>query len=292
MAITVDYSYEPFSREPEYVRVNELFMGGLDLGSRHRVLDMACGTGTLTAMILDSMHVDPRTAERIPRTRVIGLDLSHDALRLARQFLADDGHASSSVGHVQGSADTLPLSDASVDAVVIGNAIQLIENKESLAAEVSRVLRPGGLFAFNTSFYAGAYVPMTERFYHRWLEEALLYIKREDDERRRTGRPRIARRKGLAKPAFRNRWLSGPEYAQLLERVGLSVQHSGERTVMLDRRCFESIGSYAGLASVLLSGYPVDIACEALSAGTQAALDGAGMDAIPRRWLEMIAIKA
>jgi ubiquinone/menaquinone biosynthesis C-methylase UbiE len=291
MSIAPDFSYEPFSREPEYVHVNDLFMGSLGLRNGDRGLDLACGTGTLTSMILDAVSAEREPAAGRSRIRVIGVDLSRDALLLARRFLADGGYAPLTAGHVQAGADALPLADASMDAVIIGNAIQLIENKEALVRDVSRVLRSRGRFAFNTSFYAGAYVPTTERFYHRWMEEALQYIKRADQERRSAGRPGIVRRKGLVRPAFSNRWLSALEYARLLGRFGLSVQHTEERTVMLNRRCFESIGSYAGLAGVLLSGYPIDVACEALAAGTQAALDAAGVEAIPRRWLEMMAVK-
>ena len=244
--LAIDFSYEPFSREPEYVEVNEQFMGSLSLDRCDRVLDLACGTGTLTAMMARVRYV-------------VGVDLSHDALLLARQFVADQG-ALPQVRHVRALADALPLAEASMDAVVMGNAIQLIEDKEALARDVSRVLRRGGLFAFNTSFYAGAYVPTTERFYLRWVEEALQYIRRVDAERRRAGEPGVVRTKGLARPAFRNRWLSGAEYGEMLERHGLVVQRTGERVMMLTRRCFESIGSYAGLAGVLLSGYPVDLA--------------------------------
>jgi ubiquinone/menaquinone biosynthesis C-methylase UbiE len=269
----VDESYEPFSREPEYVDVNRLFMDTLDLAERTRVLDLACGTSTLTPMIL----------ERTPRSgsaRVVGMDLAHDGLLLGREFIAGVPGADR-VHYVQGTGAQLPFNARSFDAVVLGNAIQLIDPKETLASEVARVIRPGGLFAFNTSFYAGAYLPETERFYLGWVQEAL-------SELRRT--PGVVRRKGMGRPAFTRPWLSPAQYQSMLERNGFEVVATAERIVMLTQRCFETIGAYAGMAKVLLSGYPVRLACAALARATEPALRSAGVSAIPRKWLEMVAI--
>jgi ubiquinone/menaquinone biosynthesis C-methylase UbiE len=275
---TIAYTYEPFSREPEYVDVNERFVRSLELERRGRVLDLACGTGTLSAMM--------------PGVRfVVGIDLSREALGLAREYLRECAQAPDRVGYVHASADALPLADGSVEAVVIGNAIQLVDDKDVLAREVARVLRPGGLFAFNTSFYAGSYVDGTEAFYRRWLQEALRYVESVDAEMRRHDGRGVVRKKGQARPAFSNRWLSAGEYAELLDRHGMVVRRTGERTVMLTQRCFESIGAYAGMASVLLSGYPVELACEALVAAAGPALQAAQADAIPRRWMEMVAVR-
>ena len=60
---------------------------------------------------------------------------------------------------------------------------------------------------------------------------------------------------------------------------------------MLNQRCFETIGAYAGLAKVLLSGYPVKLACEALEKASAPTLVVIGMDEVPRFWLEMVVQK-
>ncbi len=53
----------------------------------------------------------------------------------------------------------------------------------------------------------------------------------------------------------------------------------------------EKVGSYAGLARVMISGYPVKLACEALAFAVAPALKAVGMEKVPRLWLEITARK-
>ncbi len=305
----IDDTYEPFSREPEYVNVNRLFIKGLHLNPPVRIVDLACGTGTLTDLLFEevcakSSRTNDGGLEKSP-VRVLGLDISEGQLLLAKQHFAGaklfDWPVRSgceatdvkgrTVDFIQASAECLPLSDFSVDAVIMGNAIQLCADKEKVISEVHRILPQRGIFAFNTSFYAGTYVPGTERFYVRWVEEAIGYIKKKDIESRRQGSGGIPRKKGLAKPAFSRPWLSRSEYEVLLDRNRFDVTSVVERTVLLTQHSFETIGSYAGLAGVLLSGYPIPLACEALERSAGPALAAVNMDVIPRYWIEFVASK-
>lgn len=291
----IDTSYEPFSQEPEYIEVNRLFVESLGLGAPERILDLACGTGALTELLLEQIG-------RGAPVRVLGLDLSARSLQLAREHLlrlgltgppqpATSAASGPAVFLAQASAECLPVADHSLDVVVVGNAIQLFGDKERAVREVRRVLRRGGTFAFNTSFYAGTYAPGTERFYLRWVEEAVGYVARRDAELRRRGLPGVPRKKGTARPAFSQPWLSREEYERLLEENGFEVRSVTERTVMLTRSSFEAIGSFAGLACVLLSGYPVGLACEALKASAGPALEAVNAEAVPRYWIEFSAAR-
>jgi hypothetical protein len=60
---------------------------------------------------------------------------------------------------------------------------------------------------------------------------------------------------------------------------------------MMTRKSFEAIGAYAGLASVLFSGYPVDLASEALQETAGKALSIVNKKVVPRNWLEITAVK-
>jgi ubiquinone/menaquinone biosynthesis C-methylase UbiE len=291
----VDATYEPFSREPEYVEVNRLFVENSNLRRGLRLLDLACGTGTVTALVLEQLSKtsDHSTADSAPFAELIGVDLSFESLRLAEQYLVELSlPGARQISWMQGSSEHIPLPAYSVDAVIIGNAIQLFEDKRRAIREIRRVLRDGGTLAFNTSFYAGCYVPGTERFYLRWVQEALSYIRRKDAQLRLEGANGVARKKGLVKHAFSNPWLSRQAYEELLVRNGFTVRDIVERTVQLTQRSLEMIGSYAGLAQVLLSGYPTQVACEALAAAAKPALAAFAWDSVPRYWIEFISSKA
>jgi len=301
-------SYEPFSREPEYIELNQLFIETFPLERVERILDLACGTGTMIDLLLSrikrlQIQVDKSAEHCLPK--VVGLDLSRESLLLGQEHLAGLGFLTppaptilenpekraDSVFLIEGTADCLPIADKTMDFVMIGNAIHMIANQEALFSEIARVLRPGGYFAFNTSFYAGTYVPGTEHVYIRWVQEALNYILKQDAALRASGQSGINRKRGQAARAFSVPWLSKADYAEQLARYGLTVKMESDRTVMLNQRCFETIGSYAGLAKVLLSGYPVKLACEALAQASGETLAAVAMPEVPRYWLEMIAQK-
>jgi hypothetical protein len=123
------------------------------------------------------------------------------------------------------------------------------------------------------------------------MKQALRYVKRWEEERRDRGSGGAFRKRGRGQPAFSNRWLSPVEYTQALKERGFDVVNVAEREIMISQRNLETIGAYADLASVLLSGYPVDLACEALEKSVSPAGEVMGVEAVSRSWLEAIGVK-
>lgn len=287
----VNMTYEPFSKEPEYIEANREFLRDLDLRSPSCLLDLASGTGTMTDLILE---VNPDLE------MITGLDLSRESLLLAQSHFREIGRLETGsqfsekllkkkIFLIEGTADILPFKDLSFDMVVMGNSIHLLPDEETLLTEVHRVMRPGCLFAFNSSFYAGTMPPGTEKVHHEWVKQAASYINEKDKESRRQGLGGIPRKRGTARGAFSKRWPSIDDWANMLHNQGFTVKKTFERTVLMNQRCFETIGAYAGLASVLFSGYPVEMASMALQATAGSALAAVGMEVVPRLWLEVIA---
>ena len=275
----VDLSYEPFSRAPEYVAEARAFVAAMRPDRAGVVLDLACGTGTLTDLMLERVATGAWPAGP-DGCRMTAIDLSRESLELAREHLARRW-PEARVTYVEGSIDRLPAGAASVDVAVLGNAIHLFPDKDALIREVARVLRPGGLFACNTSFFAGTFVPGTEGFYTDWLKHALVRVRERGGKRRRGG----------ARAAFTVRWLTEDEYAAALTRHGMRVLHMTRQIVPLTQRSLEDVGAYSGLAAVLLDGYPTHLASEALVHAAAPAFTRAGTDVIPRYWLDIIAAR-
>lgn len=113
---------------PDYpVAAVAWMLGGLKESSR--VLDLAAGTGKLSRVLLSLGH------------EVVAVDPS--AAMLA-ELAEDHDQAGPALEVMRGSAEDVPLPDACVDAVTVGQAWHWVR-PQAAAAEVARVLRPGGV---------------------------------------------------------------------------------------------------------------------------------------------------
>ncbi len=104
------------------------------------VLDLACGSGAF----LENL------ALAFPRARLTGIDLSE-------AYLAEASRRSTRARLICALAERLPLSTASLDAV---SCIYLFHEvpprvRPRIAAEIARILKPGGLLAFADSLQPG-----------------------------------------------------------------------------------------------------------------------------------------
>ncbi|MEV1054467.1 class I SAM-dependent methyltransferase [Streptomyces sp. NPDC049887] len=99
-------------------------------GSR-RVLDLGCGDGLLLEHLA-----------RGEGRRLAGVDLSPESLALARRRPSLSGARLE-----EGRAQSLPFDDDSFDACVSHMALMLMAEVDQVAAEVARVLSPGGVLA-------------------------------------------------------------------------------------------------------------------------------------------------
>lgn len=108
--------------------------------SRQRVLDVGCGTGTITLAM----------AQR--GCNLVGVDASAEYLAGARRRRSHPA-----ITYEHGDAQNLAYGTASFDATVSLLAIDLIPDPEKAAAEMRRVTRPGGVVACGTFDFGGGF---------------------------------------------------------------------------------------------------------------------------------------
>ncbi len=115
--------------------------GVLGRDAEVRILDVGTGTGTLALAAL----------ERWPRSRVIGVDPSRVMLELAAAEATRRGEGiADRLRLLRGTADRLPVPDASADLALSSFVIQLVAARAAALREIHRAVRPGGRVALLT----------------------------------------------------------------------------------------------------------------------------------------------
>lgn len=99
------------------------------------VLDLGCAGGFMAEAL----------AQR--GARVTGIDPAADAIDAARAHAHAGGL---SIDYDVGVGEEMPYDDASFDAVVCVDVLEHVADLNKVLSEVARVLRPGGLFLFDT----------------------------------------------------------------------------------------------------------------------------------------------
>jgi ubiquinone/menaquinone biosynthesis C-methylase UbiE len=125
-----DMVMERMMRETEF---KQALVRQARVTKNYQVLDLGCGTATLTLLIKQA-H---------PEAKVTGLDGDPKALEIARAKIAKSGLT---ITLDEGMAFNLPYPDNSFDRVFSGLLFHHLtrEDKERTLKEVYRVLRPGG----------------------------------------------------------------------------------------------------------------------------------------------------
>ena len=198
-------------------------LASLPIAAGARVLDVGCGFG---AASLELAALRP--------VSVLGLDVDADVLAVAADAAARVVGAGglaggSSVGFAVADAYRLPVPTGSVDAVVSRFVFQHLADPAAAAAELRRVLRPGGLACIvDVDDGLSISEPAPSPAYTR-LATALRASQSSYGGNRHIGRrlPALLDRAGLApgpvivlpQAAYHRPEPGGPERALLLERL-------------------------------------------------------------------------
>lgn len=126
---------------PKYDKTNRLISLGLDawwqrrtvkkvqaLGA-HKVLDVACGTGSFTRQLAD-----------VGVPQLVGLDPSEGMLAVAKEKLTSYSQLSFEAGY----AEAMPFPEQAFDAVTVSYGVRNFADRDRGFAEMERVLKPQG----------------------------------------------------------------------------------------------------------------------------------------------------
>ncbi len=125
----------------------------LPLAARHTVLDLCCGAGASAI---------PAARVAGPEGRVLGIDVAEPLLEIARARAAREGLAN--IGFRCGDATRTALPDGSFDAVICVFGVFFAPDMPGFAAEMWRLVRPGGVLAI-TTWGPGLFEPASTAFW-------------------------------------------------------------------------------------------------------------------------------
>lgn len=119
-------AYDVFSPETNQ-RLIDIFvrLSGLPRGAR--IADLGCGSGVFTNILRQRGYT------------CTGVDLSPTLIRIARKKFPG-------IEFIEGDIERLPFADASFDGVLLAGVVHHFTERSHCAAEIRRILRPGGKF--------------------------------------------------------------------------------------------------------------------------------------------------
>jgi SAM-dependent methyltransferase len=148
--------YEKLYKESRMLQEQEkrrldFYLNTLQLKNSDILLDAGCGYGRLSKILLNNVK------------KIIGIDINEDNIQYAKEYVGTgkfEGHV------VDLSKGILPFSNESIDKVVIDNVLMFLNNEEqeNLFKEIKRVLKSGGVLAFNTSNANYLFKPLWDFF--------------------------------------------------------------------------------------------------------------------------------
>ncbi|KAJ6791848.1 putative methyltransferase, chloroplastic isoform X1 [Iris pallida] len=111
------------------------------------VIDASCGSGLFSRLFAKSGLF----------SLVVALDFSENMLQQCDEFIKKEDISKENLILVRADISRLPFVTASVDAVHAGAALHCWPSPSAAVAEISRVLRPGGVFVATTFILDGFY---------------------------------------------------------------------------------------------------------------------------------------
>jgi ubiquinone/menaquinone biosynthesis C-methylase UbiE len=270
-------NFVDFARDREYREANRVLLRQAfeSLPSPFFHVDVASGTGLVAQEVCALCEGTGKAGT------VIGIDPDPFAVRSARESTPSTAHCT--VDFLEGRAQEMDrllagrLPPQGADYVSIHDAIHEIEeeDKASILLCVARILKPGGLFSYNSAFTTAA-MEQTAMQWGKWKAKAFSLL----------GGKRNRRVTGLVTH-------SPEEYREMIASAGLAIVHEAKRSVCLSRSALEAIARYPRFVWGVFADYVGEemVPLEEKSQALIRALDDLGISELSRVWHELVARK-
>tara|TARA_Y100001934_G_scaffold77919_1_gene96776 strand:- start:1604 stop:2428 length:825 start_codon:yes stop_codon:yes gene_type:complete len=268
-----EYSFTSFSKLPFYTQVNERLLDLAEVGRQQKIVDLGCGTGGITKLILERIQSAKNTV-------IYAVDHSTTALKTAADEIGDRKEVAVNYVH----AEVQNLTDAvkeKVDAIVYCNSIHYVPDKTALVGQIKEKLQPNGIFAFNTSFFDGSHPEDSLIFFRKWMMRSLRILKREYGM--------IADKNAKVESRVQ---LKADDYIKLVEDAGFNVLVNDLNRVDVPHEGWHHISGFSDWIEGVMPGVPLDAGRESLQKGLAQTWDEMNLTTVPRVWLSVSAAKS
>ena len=270
-----NFGFSKFSQNDFYNNVNKKLINSLDIKSNQKIVDLGCGSGGITNLILEKL-----SKSNSNNFSIIAVDNSDASLKEAKHNLKTVSESILSFVQSRYEEFSTKLKEK-VDLVVLCNAIHYLDDKELVIKDVMKILKPNGKFAFNSSFFDGAHPEDSLTFYRKWMFKAMKILVK-DYKLRPVKSAKIESRVQL----------NPVEYKNVLENCGMKIVSTKIRTVQVPIEGWLDISSFKDFIEGVMPGVKLEIASEALQRGIKETFEELKITFVNRNWMEIIAVKS
>ena len=270
-----NFGFSKFSQNDFYNNVNKKLINSLDIKSNQKIVDLGCGSGGITNLILEKL-----SRSNSNNFSIIAVDNSELSLKEAKNNLKTVSESILSFVQSRYEEFSTKLKEK-VDLVVLCNAIHYLDDKELVIKDVMKILKSNGKFAFNSSFFDGAHPEDTLGFYRKWMFKAMKILVK-DYKLRPVKSEKIESRVQL----------NPVEYKDVLENCGMKIVSTKIRTVQVPIEGWLDISSFKDFIEGVMPGVKLEIASEALQRGIKETFEELKITFVNRNWMEIIAVKS
>jgi|TARA_B100001750_G_scaffold61541_1_gene48907 ubiquinone/menaquinone biosynthesis C-methylase UbiE len=270
-----NFGFSKFSDNDFYSNVNKELIDSLDIKSDLKIVDLGCGSGGISKIIIQNLN-------RINsvNSSIIAVDFSEISLKEARANLKSV--SDSMITFVQSRYEEFSskIKDK-VDLVVLCNAIHYLDDKELVIKDVMKILKPGGRFAFNSSFFNGAHPEHTLGFYRKWMFKAMRILSKEYNTR-----------PVKAEKIESRVQLNPDQYKEILENCGMKIMSTKLREVDVPIDGWLDISGFKDFIEGVMPGVSLDVASQSLQKAVRDTFKEMKLNFVQRNWMEIVATKA